>query len=96
MTSAVPRAFHCEHTRAKSRVYALVERPRRSATLHAVRTCTDHALAQHAAYLLSSVLGTWADAPELAATWESLRRGRGDRDGLDAVRRRGPRRGRQP
>lgn len=118
MTSAVPRAFHCEHTRAKSRVHALVERTGQPATLHAVLTCTDPALAQHAAYLLSSVLenglgpaaraeseriaaalpdapaasfrrtladvvnGTWADAPELAATWESLRRGRGDSAGL--------------
>ncbi|GGQ33275.1 hypothetical protein [Streptosporangium pseudovulgare] len=26
--------------------------------------------------------GTWADAPELAATWEALRRGRGDSAGL--------------
>ncbi|MET8988110.1 hypothetical protein ABZW49_21910 [Nonomuraea wenchangensis] len=99
-------------------MYALVERSGQPATLHAVLTCTDPALAQHAAYLLSSVLenglgpaaraeseriaaalpdapaasfrrtladvvnGTWADAPELAATWESLRRGRGDSAGL--------------
>ncbi|GGQ33269.1 hypothetical protein [Streptosporangium pseudovulgare] len=74
MTSAVPRAFHCEHTRAKSRVYALVERSGQPATLHAVLTCTDPAVAQHAAYLLSSVLenglGTAAraESERIAAT----------------------------
>ncbi|MFI6901756.1 hypothetical protein ACIBKY_10880 [Nonomuraea sp. NPDC050394] len=118
MTSAVPRAFHCEHTRAKSRVYALVERSGQPTTLHAVLTCTDPVVAQHAAHLLSSALenglgpaaraaseriaaalpdapaasfrrtladavnGTWHDAPELAATWESLRRGRGESAGF--------------
>jgi hypothetical protein len=52
-TRAVPRDFFCEHTATKSRVFALVEAAGAPASLRAVLTCNDAALARESASLLS-------------------------------------------
>jgi hypothetical protein len=54
MSSAapIPRDFLCEHTPAKSRVFAVLASPGAPNTLKAVLTCTDPVLAQRAASAL--------------------------------------------
>ncbi|MGW3353753.1 hypothetical protein ACWDA3_61710 [Nonomuraea rubra] len=54
--SALPRGFYCEHTPAKSRVFALVDHPAGPHTMHAVLTCKDAGLAQRVAQLLTAAL----------------------------------------
>ena len=51
-TVPVPRDFLCEHTPAKSRVFAVLASPGGPNTLKAVLTCTDPVLAQRAASVL--------------------------------------------
>jgi hypothetical protein len=53
--NAFARDFLCEHTTAKSRVYALVTAPGRPNTLKAVLTCTDQVLAERIASVLASI-----------------------------------------
>jgi hypothetical protein len=57
MPSAVPfpHDFFCEHTPAKSRVFAVLASPGRPDTLKAVLTCSDPLLAQRAASVLASL-----------------------------------------
>jgi len=76
MPSAVPfpRDFICEHTSAKSRVFAVLASPGRPDTLKAVLTCTDPLLVQRAASVLASLALTGggvminAQAEEIHAT----------------------------
>lgn len=67
----VPRDFLCEHTPAKSRVFAVLVSPGGPNVLKAVLTCTDPVLAQHAASTLAALAqGGGAintDAEEIAA-----------------------------
>jgi hypothetical protein len=57
-----PREFFCEHTQAKSRVFAVLASPDRPDTLKAVLTCTDPHLAQRAASVLASLALTGGGA----------------------------------
>jgi hypothetical protein len=57
-----PRDFFCEHTQAKSRVFAVLASPNRPDTLKAVLTCTDPPLAQRAASVLASLALTGGGA----------------------------------
>ena len=68
MPAALPyaRDFFCEHTPAKSRVFAVLAYPDRPETLKAILTCADPGLAQRAASVLASLAltggGTMIDA----------------------------------
>ncbi len=68
----VPRDFLCEHTPAKSRVFAVLTSPGGPDTLKAVLTCTDPVLAQRAASALAVLAQSGgggaidADAEEIA------------------------------
>ena len=53
--SPFPRDFICEHTPAKSRVFAVLSSADRPDTLKAVLTCTNPLLAQRAASVLTSL-----------------------------------------
>ena len=69
----VPRDFLCEHTPAKSRVFAVLVSPGGPNTLKAVLTCTDPLLAQRAANALVALAQSGdggainADAEEIVA-----------------------------
>jgi hypothetical protein len=69
----VPRDFLCEHTSAKSRVFAVLVSPGGPNVLKAVLTCTDPLLAQRAASTLVALAQSGsggavnADAEEIAA-----------------------------
>ena len=54
-TPPFPRDFACEHTVAKSRVFAVLASPDRPDTLKAILTCTDPLLAQRATAVLTSL-----------------------------------------
>lgn len=69
-----PRDFLCEHTSAKSRVFAVLASPGGPDTLKAVLTCTDPVLAQRAASTLTELARSGggdavnAESEEIAAT----------------------------
>jgi hypothetical protein len=73
MPSAVPfpRDFYCEHTPAKSRVFAVLASPGRPDALKAVLTCTDPILAQRAASVLAS-LALAGGGPKIDAEAEEI------------------------
>lgn len=68
----VPRDFLCEHTPAKSRVFAVLVSPGGPNTLKAVLTCTDPVLAQRAASALIALARDGAGDATNADTEEIL------------------------
>ncbi|WP_433335006.1 hypothetical protein [Spirillospora sp. CA-294931] len=66
----VPLAFHCEHTRAKSRVLALVSTNAGPASLQAVLTCTDAEVAASAAAVIQAA---WFSGPGPAVSAQAAR-----------------------
>ncbi len=69
--SPFPRDFICEHTPAKSRVFAVLSSADRPDTLKAVLTCTNPLLAQRAASILTSLALT--GGPSIDADAEAIR-----------------------